>query len=40
MFLACAILFMRGVGSGRNVRHMRLPFLPFLVPAGMGVMFL
>ena len=37
-FLACAILFMRGVGSGRNVRHMRLPFLPFLVPAGMGVM--
>ncbi len=39
-FLACAILFMRGVGRGRNVRHMRLPFLPFLLPAGIGVMFL
>lgn len=39
-FLACAVLFMRGMGNGRDVRHMRLPFLPFLVPAGMGVMFL
>lgn len=33
-FLACAVLFMRGMGNGRDVRHMRLPFCRSLCRPG------
>ena len=39
-FLACAVLFMKGILDGRDARRQRLPFIPFLIPAGLGVMFL
>lgn len=39
-FILCVILMIRGIAKGRSVRAMRLPFLPFLIPAGIGVMFL
>ena len=39
-FLVCGILVIKGVCAGQNVRRRSVPFLPFLVPGGIGVMFL
>lgn len=39
-FVVCSILLVIGICRGRNVRKIRIPFLPFLIPAGIGVMLL
>lgn len=39
-FLVCSVLLVIGICRGRNVRKVRIPFLPFLIPTGIGVMFL
>lgn len=36
----CMVLFLRCISEGRSARGVRLPFLPFTVPAGIGVLFL
>lgn len=36
-FLGCTIVFMLGVLRSHDVRGLRLPLLPFLIPAGLGV---
>lgn len=39
-FLAGLALIVRGIIQGRSVRQLSLPFLPYLIPAGIGVMLL
>lgn len=39
-FLVCCLLVMIGILKKRDVRRLRIPFLPFLLPAGIGVLFL
>lgn len=42
-FLMCLLLVIRNMAQGRpvrEIRRLRLPFLPFLLPSGIGVMFL
>lgn len=39
-FMACCFLWIKEAGHGQKVRGMRLPFLPFLIPAGLAVMLL
>lgn len=39
-FMVCCVLVFWGIFRGMNLKHFRLPFLPFLIPAGLGVMFL
>lgn len=38
-FFICSVLMVRGILMHRDVRKLRIPFLPFLLPAGIGVMF-
>lgn len=39
-FLVCMVLMVRGIITGKDLSGVRLPFLPFLIPAGIGVMFI
>lgn len=39
-FMVCCMLWIKEAGRGQRVRGMRLPFLPFLIPAGLAVMLL
>lgn len=39
-FLVCSVLMVRGIVTNRNVRKLRVPLIPFLLPAGIGVTFL
>lgn len=39
-FLVCSVLMVRGIQKNQSVRKLRIPFLPFLIPAGIGLMLL
>lgn len=36
-FLICFVIWIKGIRGGSNKGKMRLPFLPFIIPAGIGV---
>ena len=39
-FLLSIVLMLKGIIQGTDMGKLRIPFLPFLVPAGIGVMFI
>lgn len=39
-FLVCSVLMVKGILTNQNIRRLSIPFLPFLLPAGIGVIFL
>jgi leader peptidase (prepilin peptidase)/N-methyltransferase len=39
-FPVSLLLFIKGIREGRGAKNVRLPFLPFVVPGGIGVIFL